>query len=444
MSKSEILILAICCNGAKFIDLPNEDVNSDPSKLISRCNAGDRYFEKAVKLVGTAILQPPCYEKILAFFYLCCYTIASGKFSGGVLFFSTALRFAQLIGLDNERQNPESYKWSQEERELRRRIWWMIYELDRYTSTSGRMSMLTINASSLDTPFPCPDNLLHTVTSASSKYTIASLKEVFQEDKESSDVSTQSLVRNSSISVFPSISSYRLTILMILTKTYDLVLDEYDLSTDPKVLLSAELFSRRRHDISKDLVLFRKSLPEWITNISEYFAQHIETNLPSDTGNWIPFSLPMNSQTAVQLAGATVLTLFNHTQISLFLAQFYCLQELGMHRAIQSDPKFALSLKSALEIYEIARWIMRTPMHLSVPPPSLCKCIASAGCIVDIAHRVGFMGVTREMRDEILATLEKLLKSMLSMWMVPVKALQIIRALMHNSYVMNSKTPVWI
>ncbi|KAJ1343873.1 hypothetical protein BSLG_001534 [Batrachochytrium salamandrivorans] len=116
MAKSEILILAMLCNAAKFIDPPNEDPNSDPKLLVSRCNAGDRYFNKAVSQFGGAIMVTPSYENILAFYYLC----------------YAAVRFAQLIGLDNERQNPESYKWSQEERELRRRIWWTLYEVDRY------------------------------------------------------------------------------------------------------------------------------------------------------------------------------------------------------------------------------------------------------------------------------------------------------------------------
>ncbi|KAJ1344611.1 hypothetical protein BSLG_000134 [Batrachochytrium salamandrivorans] len=444
MAKSEILILAMLCNAAKFIDPPNEDPNSDPKLLVSRCNAGDRYFNKAVSQFGGAIMVTPSYENILAFYYLACYAAASGKFGGGCVLFSIAVRFAQLIGLDNERQNPESYKWSQEERELRRRIWWTLYEVDRYSSTSGRMSMLIVNSSPLNTPFPCPDKLLHTVAPMSSFSADTPLKGMTRKMGEIPDLATQLLVQHSSSTVFPSIASYRITILMIATKTYNLVLDEHDVNTNSQLLHDVESFSRRRQDISKDLVLFYQSLPDWISSVSHYTTYTNESANFKPTGVRLSSVIPMDPHTAVQLCGATVLVFYHHTRICLFISHFYRLFEFGLFNAIQTDATFSACLESALEIYEVLRWLMRSPMHCSAPPPSLCKTIESAACIIHIAHSVGFMGVTSDMRNEILDVFEARVRTMMRFWVWPGKALQTIMSIRSQTFVMNSQTPIWI
>ncbi|KAH6567962.1 hypothetical protein BASA62_005749 [Batrachochytrium salamandrivorans] len=444
MAKSELLTLAMCCNAAKFIDPPNEDFNGDSKESAVRYNAGDRHFYKAIRMIGTAIMETSSYENILAFYYLSGYAAASGRVSSGLVLFSTAVRFAQLIGLDNERRNPNSYKWSPEERELRRRIWWMLYEGDRYTSTSGRIPMIIAVSSPLKTPFPCPDKLIHMVTPASSIPTSSQAQAFPYRPSGLLDLFSQPLVLSSSTPILPSIASYRITIVMILSRAYVLTMEEYDANLDPLVSCDIESFSQQRSAISRDLLLFRHSLPEWITNVSSYVSSSTHFTDSQNFSRCLPSDIPLDSKTAVQIAGATVLIFYNHTYICLFMLHFYRLNELGMYSNILSDHTFASSVEAALEICEIARWIMRTPMHLFSPPPTLCKGLATAACILHLAQSVGFMGINMAMRDEMLDVFDSLLKPMLMFWIWPVKAIHIIKAIRNNSYTMDTQTPIWI
>ncbi|KAL5035390.1 hypothetical protein BDV3_005329 [Batrachochytrium dendrobatidis] len=441
MVNSELLMLSIYCNASKYIDPPNEDPNGDPATFVSRVNAGDKYYYKAIPLLGKAIMQTPSYELILAMMYLSSYAAASGLFTGGCVLFASAVRYAQLIGLDNERQNSESFKWSTEEREFRRRIWWTIYELDRYSSQSGHMPMLITNSTPLNTPFPSPDKLVHLVTPATSGSYGTTLNTYTHQPSRISEVSAQSVISFDSGPIFPSISSYRLSVMVISTKVYHLIMNENDAACDSMMLYDTNVFAERRSSISKELMLFRQTLPDWIINVQDYASY---TNNATVGNLRLPCGVSMGSTTSVQLAGATVWAFYHHTYISLFMSNFYSMYELGLFDKIHKDATFASSLEAALEVYEITRWLMRVSMHLSDPPPSLCKAIASSACVIHLAHTIGFMGITSDMRNEVLTVFEARLKTMMRFWVWPGQALQIVMAIRHNTFEMNSRTLVWV
>nr|KAJ3410364.1 hypothetical protein HK105_002949 [Polyrhizophydium stewartii] len=160
-ARSDFLVNSMCAWSSRYYNDPGSQVEPH------RRNAGDHFFNECLKVVSGVMSQMPSYENILAMLNVSYYAASSGRHNIAWVVFGATVRFAQIIGLDNERRHPESHTWSVRERELRRRIWWQIFQVDRYASISSRLSLMVVNTSPSRTPYPSPDGLVSLMQASS-------------------------------------------------------------------------------------------------------------------------------------------------------------------------------------------------------------------------------------------------------------------------------------
>ncbi|KAL2915159.1 hypothetical protein HK105_205265 [Polyrhizophydium stewartii] len=622
-AKSDFLVKSMCAAASRYYNDPGPQVQSH------RRNAGDRFFNECLKDLSNVMSQMPSYENIIGMLIVAYYAASSGRHSISWVVFGATVRFAQIIGLDNERRHPESNRWNVRERELRRRIWWNIYQIDRYGSVSSRLPLLISKSLPSRTPYPSPDGLVTLMqaselailndspsnttpgsgTSGSgsavatngtstagdtagcthatdaqagegsgtarlastnpastnrpnssnnamlasmsldpgllpSTATLAPLNPFTSTQADALDSIVAETARRADEAIFshftdeplnPPVSSssqpfsfhppfspmsqvvplansgisqsttsvdgYRLRVLAITTKVYDLIIDEADALYGPASAAQLIDFSHRRQSLAVELETLMASFPPWFSSaslldlmpparsVAATFASNLvfpptpcrmagDASRPAAVQGFPDPRIPM------WVATTTVRTYAHHTRIALFSHPFFRMFEYGLHSAMISDPTFSLAVESALTIHEIVRHTIKSStgfmthysrteaaLHLrerqsywrgegSLSPPEmplsasdiplsvaigtsvLTEAITSSSCILHIAHAVGFMGINADMISSIFDDFTIYLSTCSRYWIWGKMGYDALENLRSGKTKLDSRTPV--
>ncbi|KAI8930286.1 fungal-specific transcription factor domain-containing protein [Entophlyctis helioformis] len=112
-------------------------------------NRGDVYFERARRHVEDNMDQPS-YSVVVAFILMSFYSSGAGNAPKALLYFGIAVKMAQVIGLHMETDLTKPMQ----ELELRRRIWFILKQMDGFVSVSRSDIPLSINEDDGNTPEP--------------------------------------------------------------------------------------------------------------------------------------------------------------------------------------------------------------------------------------------------------------------------------------------------
>ncbi|KAJ3213294.1 hypothetical protein HDU67_003087 [Dinochytrium kinnereticum] len=110
-------------------------------------NAGDVFYSQARVLVSKA-MDVPSTDTVYALIMLVTYASGSGRAAASWMYSGMAIRMAQSLKLDLDPDFPEvtdlfgPLTWY--EKELRRRLWWCCFIMDRYTASAADRSMLVL------------------------------------------------------------------------------------------------------------------------------------------------------------------------------------------------------------------------------------------------------------------------------------------------------------
>eukprot|EP00842_Homolaphlyctis_polyrhiza_P000322 jgi/Hompol1/1290/HPOL_003530-RA len=399
-SKSEILVHAMCSIAAKYTVSSEQNIDEDD---VSMLNAGDDQFFRCLDLMGSATINAPSYATMTALTYISFYGASSGRATVSWTSIALASRLAAMIGLDNERHHPDAASWSPAEREIRRRLYWTLFELDRFSSMASRMPVLMMRASPSKVPFPSGEPL--TVFPEASP---ATPQQLFQESVETPAVDPTDKPNSSEgtsllpgsfmpVSATNSRSNY-LSLLLIATKIHELLLDENEMFLESVTTSGIDEFARRRQMI--------------VAELNEFFLR-------------MPFSMAMiqpellSSPTfdpRIARTNMVTIIIFHHIRICLFSAQFFRLFEFGLQQAIISDPYFSLALESAMIVYECYKTMTRIKDFLWMSAPAVVRSAVTAIRILKIAQAIGFMGVDAAMVDEAVETFSFALRIVKRYW----------------------------
>ncbi|KAK4053492.1 hypothetical protein OIV83_001659 [Microbotryomycetes sp. JL201] len=146
-----VLLLSMFALAARYSDL--DPVRSDGKYW----TAGQDYFEKAKRVLNYDYGSSKLVS-VQALLLLAYREIGTGAMSASWLFTGMAIRMAQDLGLfrDVEKWFLPVSKFSHEEKQTRKRVWWGCIILDRYTASYiGRPG--TIHERDYDTSFPSED-----------------------------------------------------------------------------------------------------------------------------------------------------------------------------------------------------------------------------------------------------------------------------------------------
>jgi hypothetical protein len=128
------LALAVFALGSQWTTLAKpEDLdsacspeNSDPGRI---------FYNQARVIIGD-IMDSASLQSVQAAFVLGVYLMPASAIGASYIYMGLAMRKALALGLHQNILDPTM---SEREREIRRRLWWAIYSLERYiTSSLGR------------------------------------------------------------------------------------------------------------------------------------------------------------------------------------------------------------------------------------------------------------------------------------------------------------------
>eukprot|EP00842_Homolaphlyctis_polyrhiza_P000323 jgi/Hompol1/1291/HPOL_003531-RA len=436
--RSPFLIFAMCAISAKYIQ------STDPQgENASMVNAGDDQFAACVKVMGIAVEKSPTYSTILGLVFLATYCAGSGRLSLLWTVASMATRLVTMLGIDNELRHPDAMKWSPVERELRRRLFWMVYELDAHSAMSGRIHILTRAEAVRQIPLPSSEtisqlpsqqtvippalsNLLPSTlpalsgllstpsgasNAASATTTPTPLSPPFSDllaglaSAPSSTVSTHfvsptsvSLISSGPTAVPTSLRAHYLTLLIITMRLNDLLIDEENMQFESTSFEAIQDRSVRRQQILDELTAFQTRLPFSLCSAQ---PEHI---------------LQQMSHSGSVRNVTSIILMFHHVRIALYSSQFYRLYEHNLYNVLTTDPNFSAAVESSFVIYELMRGINRLPQCTALGSPTFARCIISALRTFAMAHRIGFLGIDKDMLNEMARTFEETAKVVKKYW----------------------------
>ena len=127
------LSLAVFALGSQWTTMARPDgPGSVASSLPTTADPGRIFYSRARGLVGD-ILDRPCVRSVQAIFVLGVYLMPASANGASYVYMGQALRKALAIGLHQDSDDPSS---SEDDKEVRRRLWWSIYSLERCIPSS--------------------------------------------------------------------------------------------------------------------------------------------------------------------------------------------------------------------------------------------------------------------------------------------------------------------
>ncbi|KAF4972851.1 hypothetical protein FSARC_677 [Fusarium sarcochroum] len=123
------LLLTIFALGSHWTPLERPD--NSPSHHVEENDPGRVFYQQAKNLVPD-IIERPCLRSIQACFVLGVYLMPLNAVGSSYIYMGIALRKALAFDLH---QDPDDHTSDEREREIRRRLWWSIYSLERSSAT---------------------------------------------------------------------------------------------------------------------------------------------------------------------------------------------------------------------------------------------------------------------------------------------------------------------
>ena len=122
---------------------------------------GDKFYAKARNLISQ-LIDVPTIETVLGLILLVTYSGGSGRGSASWMYCGMAIRMAQALKLDIDPSHPDlglsSLSWRKYEIERRKRIWWVIFIMDRYHSAVADRPII-IQDDDINVGTPCSDEI---------------------------------------------------------------------------------------------------------------------------------------------------------------------------------------------------------------------------------------------------------------------------------------------
>ncbi|KAJ4259545.1 hypothetical protein NW762_007474 [Fusarium torreyae] len=146
------LLLTIFALGSQWTPLERPD--NSPSHRVEESDPGRVFYEQA-KFLMPDIIERPCLRSIQACFILGVYLMPSNAVGSSYIYMGIALRKALAFDLH---QDPDDHTLDVREREIRRRLWWSIYSLERCTTIKlNRPRSVQPHIITAPLPTPLPD-----------------------------------------------------------------------------------------------------------------------------------------------------------------------------------------------------------------------------------------------------------------------------------------------
>lgn len=120
------LALAVFALGSQWTALARPEDLSDES-VPDDFDPG-RIFYNQARILMSDLIDRPCIRSVQATFILGVYLMPASAISASYVYMGLALRKALAIGLHQE---PDDPSLDEDEREMRRRLWWSVYSLER-------------------------------------------------------------------------------------------------------------------------------------------------------------------------------------------------------------------------------------------------------------------------------------------------------------------------
>ncbi|KAI9352298.1 fungal-specific transcription factor domain-containing protein [Zopfochytrium polystomum] len=162
-NESPLLLNAMYSLAARFSTHPSIRVNPD-----AMYTAGDVFYIKARQLVDH-YMDVPTTSTVTALLLLATYAAGSGRGSAAWMYSGMAIRMAQELKLNIEPEFEESLaseglSWL--DREIRRRLWWMCFIIDRYAGAAADRSMI-INEKDCNVYLPAAEKIWRSIPAGS-------------------------------------------------------------------------------------------------------------------------------------------------------------------------------------------------------------------------------------------------------------------------------------
>lgn len=148
------LALASLALGSQWVTLalPRQNHASDTH----RSDIPGRIFYQHAKELVPDLIDKPCFQAVQALFVLGVYLMPRDATSASYMYTGMALRMAFALNLHVD--NSEDLTINAKEREVRRRLWWSIYSLERCTSVKlNRPRTIDSRFITIPTPSPLPE-----------------------------------------------------------------------------------------------------------------------------------------------------------------------------------------------------------------------------------------------------------------------------------------------
>ncbi|RSL50762.1 hypothetical protein CEP53_008693 [Fusarium sp. AF-6] len=144
------LVLGIFALGSHWTPLERPS-NSPPTLQTEECDPGNVFFRQA-KLLVPDIIERSCLRSIQACFLLGVYLMPLSAVGSSYIYMGLALRNALTFDLH---QSSDDQMLDEREREVRRRLWWSIFSLERCTTIKLNRPR-SVDAAIIKTPLPAP------------------------------------------------------------------------------------------------------------------------------------------------------------------------------------------------------------------------------------------------------------------------------------------------
>ncbi|KAJ8325703.1 hypothetical protein QVD99_001434 [Batrachochytrium dendrobatidis] len=356
---------------------------------------GKAYFERAINMMGDVLLEGPSYTNILGMLLLSWWCVGIGWCDKAWLCTNNAVSMAHLLGLHNEVRYPSNV--SPLEQQLRRTIWWILYECDREGAISNRMPFSIQESSPKLVPYPADLSFITANRESQesewemgikrkdnsfllSKPTMTKSSPCLSMGEKAADsepvlVAIYDEHQNKTFALpdtfFGNID--RLSeLLHITTRLHKLCIFEAELDPLNSSINILNKISADRHEIHNDLHSWLAQLPKLLQHPhSIYFPQ--------------PKLLFRQTW-----RDAYILALYHSSLIELHLPNLARMADLGLHSVVCSDPIFSICVDSALVVERIVTTMLVHNRYGLYMPPGFHCTILPAAKLIWIVARVGY------------------------------------------------------
>ncbi|KAI8929421.1 hypothetical protein BC831DRAFT_443509 [Entophlyctis helioformis] len=380
---------------------------------------GEAEFRLALPLIGRFLFEGPSYGNIVALLLIGLWSVGAGIGDKALMSLSMAITMARLMGLHDETKYPVKVSWA--EQQLRRRLWWGVFEVDRHACLAHHLPFMIEDADPARVPFPeaytstlfltsstqdsfssqttamhdqlwCPPNEYTTCNTKSGNIKGSSSSndmDLSQPDLDSiqSDgfaaASDTSSISSSALNP----TAFQMQILLIISRIHKFLVRE------AAVLASGSFMGPTLGNLSIERMQLDMELKQW--------ASQVEPRILTVHNVYVPRATRAKELT---WRDALILAEFHAYRIELHLPNIARLVDLGLYSMLMSDASFSMAVESACTIHHlILVYLVHNPFFQHTPP-FLHNCIIPAAKIIWMVGVIGYTGFTRGTPSGINAT----------------------------------------